>query len=430
MSGIDSEWNNFLQSHFEPFSTQPFEETKYSDKQIEDQNINGTNTSISENIPTTPNNIKCEDLYISTQTRIFFLNVQKVDVIHLFWNVAVISYGEAKDGIIKKQIRLISNSREEFQYYVENRDIQNYYSEKIIKQIDNPNARKIKFKDVRKLTIGMSKKDIMSCHGKNKNAFINCFVMILRIKHNNKFHEIHVKVFNTGRIAIPGIVNEDLLNKTIQTLLTILQESIAETISLIPEEESPEVQRLVKGKMNKDTKKKGKSYYEKVKPKSNVLINSNFNCGYYIRQDRLRNILRDTYGLNPVYDPSMYPGVKCKFYYNNDLPKDPELQLGRLELQDQGVTMTELDELTLEKYTKVSFMIFRTGNCLIVGNCTKDILSYVYEFVKNILSCEYENIQAIHDHPVQKMKKPKPRKKQLHLTKDYYDNLYNSQKSI
>lgn len=423
MSGIDSEWDAFLQNQCDPFGSYG----KSPPMNIDNDEIkkNETNNSI-DHVSTHDLKVVCEDLYISTQTRIFFLNVHKLDVIHLFWNIPVISYGEPKDGIIKKQIRLISNSRDEFQDYVQKRNKQNYYSEKIIKQIDNPNARKIKFKDVRKLTIGMSKKDIMSCHGKNKNAFINCFVMILRIKYDGKFHEIHIKVFNTGRIAIPGIVNEELLNKTTDILLSILQQSIPEELSLIPEEESPEVQRLVKGKMNKETNKKEKSYYEKVKPKSNVLINSNFNCGYFIRQDKLRNILRDKYGLNPVYDPSMYPGVKCKFYYNNDLPKDPDLQKGHLDIEDKSVTMTELDELTLDKYTKVSFMIFRTGNCLIVGNCTKEILSYVYEFVKNILSVEYETIQANHEHPVQKMKKPKPRKKQLQFTKEYYDNLYNS----
>jgi len=430
MSGIDSEWDVFLQNQFDPFTKGLLEETQYSESNIANNKIsNEVNNEVEPNNAQDTSNtemVVCEELYISTQTRIFFLNVNKVDVIYLFWNIPVISYSEPRDGIIKKQIRIISNSRDDFHDYIEKRNLQTYYSEKIIKQIDNPNARKIKFKDVRKLTIGMSKKDIMSCHGKNKNAFINCFVMILRVKHSGKFHEIHVKVFNTGRIAIPGIVNEELLQKTTKILLDTLQKSISEKLLLIPEEESPEVERLVKGKINKETKKKEKSYYEKVKPKSNVLINSNFNCGYYIRQDKLRNILRDKYGLNPVYDPSMYPGVKCKFYYKNDLPNDPLLQQGKLEEQDQSVTMTELDELTLEKYTKVSFMIFRTGNCLIVGNCTKEILSYVYEFVKNILSCEYEHIQAIHDHPVQKMKKPKPRKKQLQFTKEYYDDLYNS----
>ena len=44
--------------------------------------------------------------------------------------------------------------------------------ENIIKQINNPTARRIKYKDERKITIGMSKKDIMNCRGKVKNASI------------------------------------------------------------------------------------------------------------------------------------------------------------------------------------------------------------------------------------------------------------------
>jgi len=174
MSGIDSEWDVFLQNQFNPFSNDSLAETQQSkneediNKKIDVGNNNNTNISTVNKADT----VVCEDLYISTQTRIFFLNINKVDVMYLFWNIPAISYSEPRDGIIKKQIRIISNSRDDFHNYIENRNQQTYYSEKIIKQIDNPNARKIKFKDVRKLTIGMSKKDIMSCHGKNKNAFI------------------------------------------------------------------------------------------------------------------------------------------------------------------------------------------------------------------------------------------------------------------
>tara|TARA_B100001063_G_C16630784_1_gene485692 strand:- start:28 stop:933 length:906 start_codon:yes stop_codon:yes gene_type:complete len=292
-----------------------------------------------------------------------------------------------------------------------------------MKQIDNPNARKIKFKDVRKITIGVSKKDIMNCHGKNKNAFINCFAIILRIQHKGHFHEIHVKVFNTGKMAIPGIVDDELLDTTKQVLLQILQPSFDTPLQLIPASESALVKRLVKGKKETELNEHGvlvkkKSYFEYVKPKGNVLINSNFNCGYYIQQEKLKKVLRDKYKLNPSYDPSMYPGVKCKYYYNNTLNETQ--QTGILSESDQNVTMTELDEMTQEKYTKVSFMIFRTGNCLIVGNCSKEILTFVFQYVKNILMEEYEEIRALNDVPVIKLKKNKPRKKSITFSKEYY----------
>lgn len=410
-TNIDSEWYRFIQNGEDDID------------EVESEH---------ENVPIAKSDtpFKCEDLYISTQTKIFFLNISILNVEKIFWNTKIVPYSEPRNGVIKKQIRFIFKDKECFDDYIEKRDKELYYTEKIMKQIDNPNARKIKYKDVRKLTVGISKKDIMNCHGKNKNAFINCFAIILRVFHGKMFHEVHVKVFNTGRMAIPGIVNEDLLEATKTLLLSILQPNIEETVKLISEEDTPQVEKLVKGKINKVTKKKQKSYMELTKPKSNVLINSNFNCGYYIQQEKLRKCLNEKYGLNPSYDPSMYPGVKCKFYYNNNLPEDIEIQKGHLDEDDQNITVTELEELTSEKYTKVSFMIFRTGNCLIVGNCTKIILHFVYEFVKSILIAEYDCIHANQDIPIVKVKKTKPRKKVVKFSKDYYENLLNEEKSI
>ena len=57
----------------------------------------------------------------------------------------------------------------------------------------------------------MSKKDIVSYRTKKKSAFYNCFVLIMRLLYNGIFREIHVKVFNTGKLEIPGIQNDQLL---------------------------------------------------------------------------------------------------------------------------------------------------------------------------------------------------------------------------
>ena len=56
-------------------------------------------------------------------------------------------------------------------------------------------------------------------------------------------------------------------------------------------------------------------------PDENVLINSNFNCGFYINRSHLHNILSDNYKIETAFDPCSYPGVKCKFYFNNDEEK-------------------------------------------------------------------------------------------------------------
>ena len=54
-------------------------------------------------------------------------------------------------------------------------------------------------------------------------------------------------------------------------------------------------------------------------------------------------------------------------------------------------------------------MIFRTGSVLIVGNCSIDILNFVYLFLKNLLKKEYQNI-SIENTNIKKKKKKKKKK--------------------
>ena len=140
-----------------------------------------------------------DDLYISTTTKVMFLN-QQIDIYKVFWNIPIVEYWRPQAGILKKQIKVVSNTPEEFAEYQAKLQGVPYYNENIIKQINNPSARRLKFKDERKITIGLSKKDIMNCRGKVKNAFYNCFAVILRFKYEGIFKEIHVKIFNTKSI--------------------------------------------------------------------------------------------------------------------------------------------------------------------------------------------------------------------------------------
>lgn len=436
---IDEEWNQFL-LQLNDSSNEITGFKNYPSAETDSESVSDVeNDAVCPEMSPLYTRTECEELYISTQTKIFFLNETDLDVCNIFWNLPVIHYGSPVQGVVKKQMRMVFKKKEEYEEYKERLKTIPYYTEKVMKQIDNPNARKIKFKDVRKITVGISKKDIMNCHGKNKNAFINCFAMILRVKSTVGYREIHVKVFNTGKLAIPGIVDEELLTNTKKLLLETLQNSFETPLLLVSVNDSPLVKRIVKNKIgyvpdemdvyvpldptSGFNKKKKNTHIEYVKPNGNVLINSNFNCGYFIQQENLKTILRDKYRLNPTYDPSMYPGVKCKFFFNNELEFDREKQTGRLCTEDQSATMTELNDLTHDKYTKISFMIFRTGNCLIVGNCSKDILLFVFEFVKNLLMIEYENVRALHDNQIVKIKKNKQRKKAVTFTKEYFQKL-------
>lgn len=335
----------------------------------------------------------CEDLYISTKTKVLYLN-QEIDIHRIFWLIPIIEYWQQKEGVIKKQMKIVSKSREEFAAYQQKLVGIPYWRDYIIKQIDNPAARRIKFKDERKLTVGLSKKDIMNCRSKQKNAFYNCFAMILRFHCGGEYKEIHVKVFNTGKLEIPGILNNALLETVQRMVLEILSPHVEGALFYVSEDRGDE----------------------------NVLINSNFNCGFYINREKTHAILRsDKWGIESAYDPCSYPGVKCKFYFNHDWGFDVERQRGQVTTADRQMKMSELGDS--KTYTEISFMIFRTGSCLIVGNCSERILLFVFDFIKRFLTEEYENIQVVNEGPVAKSKKTKIRKRSVQMTSEYFRDI-------
>ena len=58
---------------------------------------------------------KSNALYISTQTIISYLNME-VDLKDVFWKLPIIPYALPKEGIVKKQIKFNSQSKEELAY--------------------------------------------------------------------------------------------------------------------------------------------------------------------------------------------------------------------------------------------------------------------------------------------------------------------------
>lgn len=370
MMSIDDEWNSFIDG---------------GEIELNDAECYMGQSSADADVPV------CDDLYISTKTKVLFLN-QPIDIATVFWSLPIIEYGIPRDGIVKKQMKIVCNTPEEYEEYRHKLDNIKYFTENVIKQINNPTARRIKYKDERKITIGMSKKDIMNCRGKVKNAFYNCFAIIIRFNFEGVYREIHIKVFNTGKLEIPGILNIKILSTVKDKLLELL---------------SPYI--------------KNPCFYVDTEKEDNVLINSNFNCGYYINRDRLYSILRgNKYRIETAYDPCSYPGVKCKFYFNTEFGFDKTKQTGQPVKADRTLKMSELCDA--KQYIEISFMIFRTGSCLIVGNCTENILYYVFDFIKQILRDEYHEVRVETDNALVREKKTKLRKKQISMTLEYYNN--------
>jgi len=338
---------------------------------------------------------ECKDLYISTKTKLLYLNQSNIDVARIFWSVPIVEYWRPDEGVIKKQMKVAAQSKEECAENELKLKQTYYYTERIIKQIDNPIAKKIKFKDERKVTVGISTKNVMNYRGKDKGgAMFNCIALTFRFRNDaNNFHEIHVKVFNTGKLEIPGVLNTSLFDRVKIFILDTLRPYFEEPVAF------------------KDI------------PSENVLINSNFECNYNVNRDALHSILQsEKYRIDTTYDACSYPGVKCKYYFCNKNGFDVEKQTGVILPEDNNLTVEEL--IDSKKYTKVSFMIFRTGGCLIVGNCSEEILTFVYDFVKKLLKDEYSHIcMKTENLGIVEPKKTKLRKRKIMVSTTYFSDL-------
>ena len=335
---VDAAWNAFMSNSKEPVI------------QMEDRNIPKYRP-------------KCSELYISTKTIITYLN-KKIDLKSVFPKIKILPYYQRKEGIIKKSMKYNFESQEEVDETLKLFTNENFYNEQILKK------KMIKpFKDIRKVSVGLNNKDIISYRKKKKGAFYNCFVIIMRVKiDNEQYKECHVKIFNTGKIEIPGIKHDTLLKKVLKNILIFLKELDITDLSF------------------KDTIE-------------TVLINSNFNCGYNINRDKLAKILKTKYNLNVSYDPCSYPGIMCKFYYD------------KTDSKTMGIELKNKADCFL-----ISFMIFRTGSILVVGKAPENVLYYIYDFIKQLLYIEFAEIYnniVINDKPAIKKK---VRKKEIIVT--------------
>ena len=98
---LDEEWEMFLEN--------PNVEVETDLKQ--------GNYSKEEN-PSVVDRSICDDLNISTNTKVVYLN-KEVDIYNIFWKLPIIPYHSKQNGIVKKQIKVVSNTKEEFEDYQE-----------------------------------------------------------------------------------------------------------------------------------------------------------------------------------------------------------------------------------------------------------------------------------------------------------------------
>jgi hypothetical protein len=196
-----------------------------------------------------------------------------VDLKAVFWNIPVMSFEEQKEGVLKKQMKFNSLTPEELEDIQHHLKNEPHYEEYILTSINNPEGR-IKFKDIRKVSVGRRFKDMVPHRGKQKSAFYNCFVLIFRMetpmegsdcgaKLRTVLKEYHVKVFNTGKLEIPGIQQSCMLPLLVERVVATLRPWVGETLAA-----------------------QAGSTGNPIRSET-VLINSNFHCGFTLNRERL-----------------------------------------------------------------------------------------------------------------------------------------------
>ena len=193
--------------------------------------------------------------------------------------------------------------------------------------------------------------------------------MRMKNEKDNDYKEHHVKIFNTGKIGITGIRTNEGFYTLLKKVIEIIQPYVEKKLEYI--EESSET----------------------------ILINSNFNTGFFINREALYDILKIKYNIEAIYDPCSYPGIQCKFYYNLDKKQQNGCQNVEKNIEknvEKDVldinTIIKNSDVSINSNVKVSFMVFRTGSVLIVGKCDENVLLIIYEFLKRILHNEFNLI--------------------------------------
>lgn len=384
LSNIENDWETFFQKGEDMMMTYDAKNETPQKLELFENNIettvnektksmsssvleNGSTCVTDFNLPSytdiNQSSVKCGPLYISTKTVIGYINVTKmIDLMELFWKVPILDYHIHQEGILKKQIKLAVMKNEDIESYRDK--VASIPNAKVIllsKPSSNPNNQKQTYK----INVGLSKKDMTSYRKKEKNVFYNCFALIIRMKDSNGvFKEIHLKLFNTGKMEIPGIQNDEMLFNSIWIMAKLIHPFLLEQGCV-----SQNISEIFH-KTSIDT----------------VFINSNFNCGYFIKRSKMFDILRDEYNIICLYDPCSYPGIQAKFYYN-------ENQVKKKNNDDYKITGQCKCETRCGKKNgqckEISFMIFRTGSVLILGHCEFEVIEIIYLFLKKMFEDHY-----------------------------------------
>ncbi len=333
-------------------------------------------------------------LTISTQSINAKLNnVGNIDINAMFWALEVMPYNQRSEGVVKKQIKVQCGTPEELVAFKAR--LEQFPSHELTKveHIDDPGGA-APFQYVAKLSIGLANKEVQAHRAQQRDAFFNSFTMVLRVNYQNAFKEITAKVFNKGIMSLPGMLDAELRENTLSLVDRVLGQTSTSASPNLPQPLAHRPETI-----------------------SDVMVNSNFWCGYGLDRDKVVELMRGKYGLEASYDPSEYPGVICRYYHSQTgetygrCPCNPvcsTLQIGNKKAAGKRPGACQ----------KMTFMLFRTGSVLIVGRHNNDILHKVFRFVLKILQDDRGVLESegVVERPNKRDVRKKPRRRTIWVT--------------
>ena len=118
------------------------------------------------------------------------------------------------------------------------------------------------------------------------------------------------------------------------------------------------------------------------------LVNTDFSIGAKIRRDALYKILSERYHLTVSYEPSIYQGVKTKFFCNDQRPAGCPPGLCPCEKLCKGSG----NGTSIGQCKKITISPFQTGQIIITGARTMDQIMEAYEFMKGVFRTHADEI--------------------------------------
>lgn len=202
---------------------------------------------------------------------------------------------------------------------------------------------------------------------KNK-CFYNQITNVIRIRKDDHFKEINIKVFNNGNLQLTGLKKKEEGIKCIELLIS----SINKIYKINP---------CIITKIDGNTI----DYYDF----EIVLINSDYSARFKIKRDKLHEVLINHYNIYSSYEPCIYPGVNSKYYWNEDYKNYSNKGVCYCTKQCNGKGMGKGNG----NCKKITISTFQSGNVIITGARTFEQINCAYIFINDVFKNNYDYIK-------------------------------------